>query len=92
MSIEIDKAYDQKMAAMGKKLPPNYRTVSGLNRTRISKIKSKSCNLRAYPSTKAEILDTYQGGKEVQMKYHSRSWYTVIHGGEKAFMGKSCFN
>ena len=92
MAIEIDKAYDQKLAAMGKKLPKNYRTVSGLNRDRVAQVRSKSCNLRAYPSTKAEILDTYPNGKKVNMKYHSKSWYTVVHGGEKAFVGKGCFN
>jgi len=92
MAIEIDKAYDKKLASMGKKLPKNYRTVSGLNRDRIAQVKSSSCNLRAYPSTKAEVLDKYAAGKKVNMKYHSRTWYTVIHAGEKAFIGKSCFN
>ncbi len=91
MAIEVDQAYDQKLASMGK-LPKGYRTVSGLNRLRIAKVAVNACNVRTYPSTKAEILDKYPSGKEVNMKYHSKSWYTVIHGGEKAFIGKSCFN
>lgn len=91
MAIEVDQAYDQKLAAMGK-LPKGYRTVSGLNRMRVAKVNTKSCNVRSYPSTKAEILDRYPNGKEVNMKYHSKSWYTVVHGGEKAFLGKSCFS
>lgn len=91
MAIEVDRAYDQKLASMGK-LKEGFRTVSGLNRDRISAVKSKVCNVRAYPSTKAEILDTYPKGKTVNMKYHSKSWFTVVHSGEKAFMGKGCFN
>ncbi len=92
MAIQIDQAYDQKLATMGKKLPENYRTVSGLNRTRVAQIKTATCNVRAYPSTKAEILGKVHAGNKIEMKHHSRSWYTIVHGGEKAFLGKTCFN
>lgn len=91
-AIEIDQAYDQKLADMGKKLPKDYKTVSGLNRARYATVTASACNLRAYPSTKAEVLGSVKGGKKVEMKYHSRAWYTVVYGGEKAFLGKSCFN
>lgn len=90
MAIEIDQAYDQRLALLGK-LPENYRTVSGLNKMRVAQIQSKNCNVRAFPSVKSEVLDTYSMGKKVNLKHHSKSWYTVVHGGEKAFLGKACF-
>ena len=92
LSIEVDKAYDQKLADSGRKLPKGFRTVSGLNKTRYANVKSSKCHVRPFPSAKATVIDTFPVGKKVQMKYHSRSWYTVVHGGEKAFLGKGCFN
>ncbi len=91
MAIEIDRAYDQKLTQMGR-LPKGTRTVSGLNRTIAGKVKTGSCDLRAFPSAQGDLLGNYKGGQEIQMKYHSKSWYTVVHGGEKAFVGKKCFN
>lgn len=90
MAIEVDLAYDQRMADLGK--PLKGRTVSGLNKTKTASVSTKKCNLRSYPSTKAEVLGSIPKGKQVKLKTHSKSWYTVVYAGEKAFMGKSCFN
>ncbi len=91
MAIEIDRAYDQKLTQIGK-LPKNARTVSGLNKTIAGVVKTGSCGLHPFPSAKTETLDSFKSGQQVQMKFHSQSWYTVVHGGEKAFLEKKCFN
>ncbi len=91
MAIQIDRDYDKKLADLGK-LPKGYRTISGLNRLKVAKIKTSSCRVREFPSESSRILGAYVAGKSVDVRYHSSKWNTLVYGGEKAFLSKSCFN
>ena len=91
MAIQIDRDYDRKLRRLGKKLPKGHRTISGLNKLRVSKVKTSSCRVREFPNSKGSIVGSYSAGKKVDARYHNSKWYTVVYGGEKAFMNRKCF-
>ena len=87
-TIEADQDYDSRMADLGR--PNKRRTVSGLNLPRKGTVKLSGCRLRAEPSTKGEVLGSYGRGRKIDMTYHNSKWFSLVYGGQKAFISKKC--
>ncbi len=89
VEVETDKSfYDkQRRNRLTRTLGSTVKNTNG----KVAKVMTSGCNIRNYPSLASNVLGQSDQGVEMRVKKHNRGWYTVIHNGQKAFMGAGCF-
>ena len=90
IEVETDKNFYDKQRR--KKLTRTMGRGLSMTNTKVAKVVSSGCNLRAFPSASSKVLTQYGRGKKLRIKKHNSKWYSIIHDGQKAFMGVGCFN
>ena len=90
LAVEVDRSYDNRPGKRNIASEPK-RSISSLNESKVSKINAKSCIMKAFPTAKARVLGRLKGGKNIRVRDHNSSWYTLVYKGKKAFVGKNCF-
>jgi len=89
IQVETDKSFYDKQRR-NRLTRTLGSTVSSTN-TKVAKIMTSGCNVRNYPSLSSEVIGKRAQGQKMKVRKHNEGWYTVIHDGQKAFMGAGCF-
>lgn len=89
IEVETDKSfYDkQRRKRLTRTLGSTVATING----KVAKVMTSGCNIRNYPSLSSKVLGKTQQGEKLKVKKYNGGWYSVIHNGQKAFMGAGCF-
>lgn len=89
IEVETDKSFYDKQKR--KRLTRHLgSTVSHTNR-KVAKIMTEGCNVRNFPTLSSRVLGKFSQGSKMKVRRHNRGWYSIVHNGQKAFMGAGCF-
>ncbi len=89
IEVETDKSFYDKQRR--KRLTRSLGSTVAHTNGKIAKVMTSGCNIRNYPSLSSKVLGKSARGSELKVKKYNRGWYSVIHDGQKAFMGAGCF-
>lgn len=89
VEVETDKSfYDkERRTRLTRELGSTIASTNG----KIAKVITDGCNVRNNPSLDSEVLAKSPQGSKVKVRKYNKGWYSVIHNGQKAFMGAGCF-
>ena len=89
IEVEADKSfYDrQRRQSLTRNLGSTVAATNG----KIAKVMTSGCNIRNFPSLSSKVVGTTNQGRKLKVRKYNTGWYTVIHDGQKAFMGAGCF-
>lgn len=89
IEVETDKSFYDKQRR--KKLTRSLGSTVSHTNGKMAKVMTSGCNIRNYPSLSSKVLGRSAQGDSLRVKKFNRGWYSVIHNGQKAFMGAGCF-
>ncbi len=89
IEVETDKSFYDKQRR--KRLTRTLGSTVAQTNGKIAKVMTSGCNIRNYPSLSSKVLGKTARGSSLKVKKYNRGWYSVIHNGQKAFMGAGCF-
>ncbi len=89
IEVETDKSFYDKQRR--KRLTRTLGSTVAITNGKVAKVMTSGCNIRNYPSLSSRVLGKTAQGSNLKVKKFNRGWYSVIHNGEKAFMGAGCF-
>lgn len=89
VEVETDKSfYDkQRRKRLTRTLGSTVATTNG----KLAKVMTSGCNIRNYPSLSSRVLGKSAQGSKLKVRKYNKGWYSIIHNGQKAFMGAGCF-
>ena len=88
IEVETDKTfYDNQRR---KKLASTLGK-SNYSQAKVAKVMTTGCNIRNFPSLDSKVMAKTRRGSKMRVRKHSRSWYSIVYNGQKAFMGAGCF-
>ena len=89
IEVETDKSFYDKQRR--KRLTRTLGSTVAHTNGKLAKVMTTGCNIRNYPSLSSKVLGKSRQGSSLKVKKYNRGWYSVIHNGQKAFMGAGCF-
>lgn len=89
IEVETDKSFYDKQRR--KRLTRTLGSTVAHTNGKLAKVMTSGCNIRNYPSLSSKVLGKSARGSSLKVKKYNRGWYSVIHNGQKAFMGAGCF-
>ncbi len=89
IEVETDKSFYDKQRR--KRLTRTLGSTVAQTNGKVAKVMTSGCNIRNYPSLSSKVLGKTSRGSSLRVKKYNRGWYSVIHNGQKAFMGAGCF-
>ncbi len=89
IEVETDKSFYDKQRR--KRLTRTLGSTVAQTNGKIAKVMTSGCNIRNYPSLSSKVLGKTAQGSSLKVKKYNRGWYSIIHNGQKAFMGAGCF-
>ncbi len=89
IEVETDKSFYDKQRR--KRLTRTLGSTVAQTNGKLAKVMTSGCNIRNYPSLSSKVLGKSAQGATLKVRKHNRGWYSVIHNGQKAFMGAGCF-
>jgi len=89
VEVETERSFieDQRKNSSSTALSKNMRRMP----SKVAKVSSYKCNVRNSPSGRGSILGKHNRGRKMRIRQHNDNWFSVIHNGETAYMGASCF-
>lgn len=89
IEVETDKSFYDKQRR--KRLTRTLGSTVAQTNGKVAKVMTSGCNIRNYPSLSSKVLGKSAQGQSLKVRKYNRGWYSVIHNGQKAFMGAGCF-
>jgi chromosome segregation ATPase len=89
IEVETDKSFYDKQRR--NRLTRTLGSTVAVTNGKVAKVMTSGCNIRNYPSLSSNVLGRTEQGSELKVKKYNKGWYTIIHNGQKAFMGAGCF-
>jgi colicin import membrane protein len=89
IEVETDKSFYDKQRR--KRLTRTLGSTVANTNGKLAKVMTSGCNIRNYPSLSSKVLGKSAQGSSLKVKKYNRGWYSIIHNGQKAFMGAGCF-
>ena len=87
--METDKSFYDKQRR--KRLTRALGSTVAHTNGKVAKVMTSGCNIRNYPSLSSRVLGKTNQGSSLKVKKYNRGWFSVVHDGQKAFMGAGCF-
>jgi hypothetical protein len=89
IEVETDKSFYDKQRR--RQLTQTLGSTVAQTNGKVAKVMTSGCNIRNFPSLSSKVLGKSAQGASLKVKKYNRGWYSVIHNGQKAFMGAGCF-
>lgn len=89
VEVETDKSFYDKQRR--KRLTRTLGSTVAHTNGKVAKVMTSGCNIRNYPSLSSKVMGKTQQGSRLKVKKYNKGWFSVIHNGQKAFMGAGCF-